>query len=69
MEEELGDEYYVDLFKEISESEPITEAIDEVCRPHTLLSRLFCICNVWEKFCPSWTNQYKVWNQPESGLN
>jgi len=30
MEEELGDEYYVDLFKEISESEPITEAIDEV---------------------------------------
>lgn len=30
MEELLGDEYYVDLFAEIAESEPITEAIDEV---------------------------------------
>lgn len=30
MEELLGDEYYVELFAEIAESEPITEAIDEV---------------------------------------
>jgi len=30
MEEELADEYYVDLFAEIADSEPITEAIDEV---------------------------------------
>ena len=30
MEELLGDEYYVDLFAEIADSEPITEAIDEV---------------------------------------
>ena len=30
LEELLGDEYYVDLFAEIAESEPITEAIDEV---------------------------------------
>ena len=36
MEELLGDEYYVELFAEIAESEPITEAIDEVT-----LSRLF----------------------------
>ena len=31
MEELLGDEYYVELFAEIADSEPITEAIDEVC--------------------------------------
>ena len=37
MEEELADEYYVDLFAEIADSEPITEAIDEVCRPPSLL--------------------------------
>ena len=36
MEELPGDEYYVELFAEIAESEPITEAIDEVT-----LSRLF----------------------------
>merc|ERR1712216_55619 len=30
MEELLGDEYYVELFAEIADSEPITEAIDEV---------------------------------------
>jgi len=30
MEELLGDEYYVDLFAQIADSEPITEAIDEV---------------------------------------
>ena len=30
MEELLGDEYYVELFAEIAESEPISEAIDEV---------------------------------------
>jgi len=35
MEELLGDEYYVELFAEIAESEPITEAIDEV--PHSFL--------------------------------
>lgn len=30
MEELLGDEYYVTLFAEIADAEPITEAIDEV---------------------------------------
>jgi len=30
MEELLGEEYYVDLFKELQEDEGITEAIDEV---------------------------------------
>jgi hypothetical protein len=34
MEELLGDEYYVELFAEIADSEPITEAIDEVLAPH-----------------------------------
>ena len=33
MEELLGDEYYVELFAEIADSEPITEAIDEVRAP------------------------------------
>ena len=30
MKEFLGDEYYVDLFDDITTSEPITEAVDEV---------------------------------------
>jgi len=34
MEELLGDEYYEELFAEIADSEPITEAIDEVLAPH-----------------------------------
>ena len=42
MEELLGDEYYVELFAEIAESEPITEAIDEV--PLSTLATNVC-CN------------------------
>ena len=42
MEELLGDEYYVELFAEIAESEPITEAIDEVC-----LFLGFCMLTCW----------------------
>ena len=40
MEELLGDEYYVELFAEIADSEPITEAIDEVSHAlsHTRLA-------------------------------
>ena len=42
MEELLGDEYYVDLFAEIADSEPITEAIDEVRQCQS--SRVSVLC-------------------------
>ena len=44
MEELLGDEYYVELFAEIADSEPITEAIDEVCT--RMLCSLRCVTPV-----------------------
>ena len=44
MEELLGDEYYVELFAEIAESEPITEAIDEVTGSLDVAVHLCAVC-------------------------